>query len=411
MSTGNDTQDFRHTESTPSGAIPNVGNLWQRIWNGGDRTKPPPPVFTGTIYHVTDRVTGQVRLVRKGRWLRPPKRARAAGEHYYSMSLVSSSNPLVTWNNKYAPSEKIEPYVWYDTVESQMGLPSFTSPWTSLDDLALIGKLREKVSGGSFNAAVFVAEGHEALQLIFGAAKSLDKAYRQAKAGNFVAAGKTIVEYEKSRGRSGKAAAKTIGKNWLKNQFGIQPLLNDVHEAAQTAAHFASYPLQQTYTVTRKKDGTVKNPAPTAYVYLSSAGFTAKKIKAVVSEVDVPQLLGLTDPASVIWEKVPYSFVVDWFVPIGNYLSARGLSQALTGVFVTTTTTRWHASGVKLAPAPYQGRVLGSGWASYKKRVVTVDRTVSSSLFVPLPEVKPFGKTASWSHAASAVSLLLGHVK
>jgi hypothetical protein len=32
--------------------------------------------------------------------------------------------------------------------------------------------------------------------------------------------------------------------------------------------------------------------------------------------------MGLTNPLEVAWELVPFSFVADWFIPIGSYLSA-----------------------------------------------------------------------------------------
>jgi hypothetical protein len=38
--------------------------------------------------------------------------------------------------------------------------------------------------------------------------------------------------------------------------------------------------------------------------------------------------IGLINPSTVVWELIPFSFVVDWFLPIGNFL--HGLS-ALTG--------------------------------------------------------------------------------
>lgn len=38
---------------------------------------------------------------------------------------------------------------------------------------------------------------------------------------------------------------------------------------------------------------------------------------------------GLSNPASVIWEVVPWSFVVDWFIPVGNTLNALTAANGL----------------------------------------------------------------------------------
>jgi hypothetical protein len=39
--------------------------------------------------------------------------------------------------------------------------------------------------------------------------------------------------------------------------------------------------------------------------------------------------LGVANPASIAWELVPYSFVVDWFVPVGNTLEAMTATAGL----------------------------------------------------------------------------------
>lgn len=54
--------------------------------------------------------------------------------------------------------------------------------------------------------------------------------------------------------------------------------------------------------------------------------------------------MGLTNPAAVLWELVPYSFVVDWAIPIGNVLEAATATRGLTFVGGSKT-TRYQSSG------------------------------------------------------------------
>lgn len=42
------------------------------------------------------------------------------------------------------------------------------------------------------------------------------------------------------------------------------------------------------------------------------------------------QQLGLDDPLGLIWELTPYSFVVDWFLPVGQWLSSFRSIKGLT---------------------------------------------------------------------------------
>jgi hypothetical protein len=312
------------------------------------------------------------------------------------MTLVSSFSPLCFVQNKSAGQPPDPPI--YGTVESLVGSPTFDDPWTSNDDLALLGKLREKVMGSTFNAAVFLAEGHQALELITSAATAIYKAHLHASRGDFKKATAAISGYEKKQGRS--AMPRAVGRKWLANQYGVQPLLNDVQDAAKTLAHFLSFPLQQTYTVSRKRSGAVLTGNPIRF-HTTGTGFHAKKIKAIIREVNVPQLLGLTDVASVAWEKLPYSFVADWFIPIGSYLSARGLAQSVTGTFVTSDTVSWKTGGYTVT-----GFYAYGGFENYRKRSVILNRSVSTSLSVPKPTVKPLAKAVTWTHAANAVALV-----
>jgi hypothetical protein len=53
---------------------------------------------------------------------------------------------------------------------------------------------------------------------------------------------------------------------------------------------------------------------------------------------------GFTNPAAIAWELVPYSFVIDWSLPIGNYLQAATATQGLAFVWGSST-QRYQAFG------------------------------------------------------------------
>lgn len=391
MTTGSDLQDLRTFASTGCGNGL-VGTYWSRTWSGGDNpsigTASSPPSVNPQLGVYSSR--------------RPLKRSRSNGEHGYTMNLESRQDPLGEWSSNSGLS-------WFTgSVMICFGGASFDySSWTVNDDLTLIGKLREAIIGSDFNPAVSLAEGKESLQTIAKAADAIAGMIYHAKRKDFKAAAKSLAQYNRSnRTKPGKAAA-NVAENNLNLQYGIKPILNDVYNAATTLAHLTSAPAQDVITVTLKKPGTVTSAAPTAVSYKGWC-WKAKKIKYIRREVDTTKLIGLTDPAQVAWEVLPYSFVVDWFIPIGDFLQARGVSNSLTGTFVTTTVTK----GFVGTPTPVSPNLRIRGDMSrYHRRQVSVLRDVSSTLNVPIPTIKPLSEWANWRHARDAVSLLVTGLK
>jgi hypothetical protein len=234
----------------------------------------------------------------------------------------------------------------------------------------------------------------------------LRKALVASRHGNFVAARNYLLNGTSREGKFNKVTS----NNWLELQYGWLPLLSDVHDGAEFLAQRLSCPAIVRSSVSRSRQGTVSCNNP-AFDPLLHECYTRKGIIAFVSEVDPVQLSGLLDPLSVAWELLPYSFVADWFIPIGSYLSARGLAQSLTGTFVTSTKQKWAIRGVR--NNSYWG---AGGDAQYPSSAIfdsgiSFTRTVSNSLAVPLPSPKPLEKVASWKHCANAVALLTNFLR
>lgn len=402
MTTGTQIDDklVWYSPAYPSGYY---GIYQYKTWSGADRPKvaaPPPTVE----YFPAQRSNGSWYMRKTVRRSKPPKRARSP-ENPYTCSWLTASYP---W---------IRGYETYPDNSGQSGIDGASSAfaaiipapqlWGPEDDYKLIDKLRGRIAGSGFNLGVFLAEGNQALEMIANSAVRLGKAIEFTRRGNFRAAQRALVN---GNGRKLKSKPDDIAGNWLEMQYGWLPLLSDMKSGAEFLAHKLNVPMQQVYKVTRTRandtpahfardpDGSLGYGPGLAVSY----SYTTKQIKAIVSEVDPYKLIGLTDPASVAWEKLPWSFVIDWAIPIGNYLAARGLANSVTGTFVTSTKVATYSRGL----VNKDRVVITSGGESYVHSQGSFSRVISSSLDVPLPAFKPLGEIPSWRRAANAVALL-----
>jgi hypothetical protein len=115
--------------------------------------------------------------------------------------------------------------------------------------------------------------------------------------------------------------------------------------------------------------------------------------------------LGIFNPLLIGWELVPFSFVVDWFIPVGSYLEG---IDALLGY------DSFSYSNSLLTKVSWEGKGLGrkdtgSGFYldnSYfeSKKIVRLDREASAS--VPFPRFPGFKDPRSLEHMANGLSLL-----
>lgn len=110
---------------------------------------------------------------------------------------------------------------------------------------------------------------------------------------------------------------------------------------------------------------------------------------------------GLINPASVLWELVPYSFVIDWTLPIGNYLEACTATRGLTFAWGSQTTRcQSHTLVTSEGNPPYASTLREGGGELMKFAMV---RTALRDFPAPLLYQKsPF----SSSHIGSALALL-----
>lgn len=284
--------------------------------------------------------------------------------------------------------------------------------WDNNSELALLGRLRNRIAGSDFNMGVFLGEGRESLQMISRTAKTLAVALTRLKRGEIAGAARALgVNYGTQRYISAKKrTVDNLSSRWLELQYGWLPLLGDAESAAKFLAARLNQPMVQRYRA-RLKVGARVTPGGIPWLESGCIAFTQGQIIAELFESSETQLLGLEDPASVAWELLPWSFVADWFLPIGNYLQARALNSALDGRFVRTITSVSNSTYSGLA-SELSGTPLflyKTVWDDQPRCVVTrksIRRTVEEDYPVPLPSFHRLGDVPSWRRAANAVSLL-----
>lgn len=403
MTTGNKTSGFKQAVVVNGSATFLYTDYKTRVWSGGNRPLVPYKVslIVETKPVTTIRVRKGVRYVDIKYVQRIyKKRTRPSAESRGADTPNAYSTEVNVINDNVLEYKFPLQTVWSQGTGQSSGLgPAGASfNWNANDDLALIGKLRERIAGSDFNAGVALAESKPALKMITDSARRIYGAYAAARKGNLSKARRILVNGtdRKNLGR------KSTASNWLELQYGWLPLLKDVEGAAQFLAQHFEVPLEQRYQArSSKRPGTITSSAPTNSTLVKSEAWSRGQIVCYLKEKDVVALSGLTDPLSVAWELVPYSFVLDWFLPIGNYLSARGLAQSLSGTFVTTRKNYTYSMGLR-------GTVNLSIRNASKigRERLTISRTVSTALAIPQPCIKPLKEVDSWKRAANAVALL-----
>lgn len=258
----------------------------------------------------------------------------------------------------------------------------------------LQSKLLSKVRQHDFNAGVFLGTVHETKELTIGTLGTLWRAYRAARHGDV----KSVMRLLRIHSKPAKWP-KEAASRWLELQYGWKPLVNDVYEAWKALDVQRTRKKYADRVVVSKKCRNLYDESAQGVSQRRRGGVvTIKKILYEMTDTSHDAtLLGLTDPLSVAWELLPYSFVVDWFIPIGTYLENLSQIPALQGRFCTVKIL--HSS---LTAIPVTSSYVGG--TSNTERF-WLSREISTGLAVERPSFKEWTKAWSPEHVWNAIAL------
>lgn len=371
-------------------AFPNVKQKYAYIT--GVKTKP----FTGapSAFTLVDvNVHSYTNLNSPGMNTAPPDCHSTA---FHDVAFGRIFDPLSSMDNTMQLCYNRAYSKWSSKISETADMGAALAEWRSTVDM---------VNNRTF--AAYQRARLEAVKRVERRARDLVRGYRALRKGRFREFLSTLgvkpkKKHEMKRWNKPKDAAGL----WLEYWFGWSPTVNDIYNAVNLwqspvpdAAFSAASSFQESRVTSYSNtdDSLVRN------------SWTGKFIVRLQARVRIsnPNLyeanrLGLTNPAAVAWEVVPFSFLIDWFVNVGEVIG--GYTSEL-GLEITDRQVlrffKGDSSSVMIGNKNYPSYLYG--W-DCKAKVALVKREVglfpSPMLTYALPRI-------SWTRAATAVSLLV----
>lgn len=296
----------------------------------------------------------------------------------------------------------------------RLNFPEKAVLWAQAQDgnavLKALDKLGANVAAHNFNAGIFIAELPQAVSLLKGATVACFKLLNAVRLCNWDHVLRALVKVPQGPQMANlKRAVGTgdISRVWIAIQFGWIPLIKDFQAAQKAVQTILDRPERRSLkfhgSAESLKTINIRTSGDSVSIYVPHK----QRISITVNMKALPnelQMLGLTDMASVVWEKVPWSFAVDWFIPVGNYLRGWSVVNMLDAEYCIVQHDSCDFDYVPGRVVNYE--VLRDWGGKYKGSMFKMERTVSSGCPVPLPSLKSWQKSLTNTHLLDAAALI-----
>lgn len=263
-------------------------------------------------------------------------------------------------------------------------------------------KALQKLKDQRINLGVALAEAGQTAELLGSTAARFSR---------------SISAFRRRRWKQGLAelgvSAKKAPNNWLELQYAWKPLMSDVHGAFSELARAPTRDFRFSVTgITKEQSDEVFDIDQGGYLDSRQVRRTVQghfcRLDFLPSNnfLSAISTVGATNPLEIVWEKVPFSFVADWFTTLGDSISVLDATvgyQFLSGSMTcrrerTVQVVPLHGSGVYGNGLKYNSAFKGS----------SRDFRLKRSPISELPRIiKPhFKNPVSLGHMANGLSLL-----
>lgn len=196
-------------------------------------------------------------------------------------------------------------------------------------------KVQEDLAQSKFHAGVFAGEFRESYATVSTIVKNIGIAITAAKRGRWDKAFRYL-----SMNPHTSSLGSVAANSYMMVHFGIMPMLSDAQAIYEL--------MKQSYRVVKKVkkaafhrwDSTASLNGVTWQIHYKCVAEVRGDVEMV--ELSVCDRLSCFDLAGVAWELTRLSWLADWIIPIGNFLSAVNASNVTTGAnFMHTTYERY----------------------------------------------------------------------
>lgn len=244
-------------------------------------------------------------------------------------------------------------------------------------------KIISKVKDQKVNLAMFLAEYRETSRMFVEVARSLISFYRQIRKGH----------------RLSLLARGTLNSpsTWLMYRYGMNPLISDLKGALEL---LTQTPNRGLYLKVKVKHEAHTETLSPLYFEGSKVGVKRTKSDTVVRDIvwvefssenwHMATSLGLTNPVQLGYELIPFSFVFDWFINVGDYLASLDVLSGIKRYAFTRSTKSTVVEKWIVGTAQPEGN-----FAQYNRAI--------RSLTLPVPSWNP---SLTWKRTTDVVAFM-----
>lgn len=274
--------------------------------------------------------------------------------------------------------------------------------------------VKQKVLDQKVNLAQVFAERQRTIDTVADSAFRIARALLAAKKGNLGQAAKHL-----GIGKPSQSTTKNMASNWLALQYGWRPLLNDIYGTCEALAQSKFPPILKFRARTKVSDSKLHyeqyESSSWGKLTQDEIGYEshAEIMLAYNMGNDINRSmsqLGISNPATIAWELMPWSFVIDWFLPVGKFINSIGFDAGLVfrmGYETQFTKNNWVITAATKATdftGGYNLRTVYLGGIIVQTSNVMFTR--KRLLGPPAISLPQFKNPLSLEHSANAFALL-----